>query len=760
MNYPLETIWRRAIQLILLLAPFLSLLVSESMLFPFITGRNFGFRIIVEIAFALWLGLVISRKAYRPPLTGLTLILLGFLAIVGLADAFGFSPYKAFWSNYERMEGLVAFLHLGAYTLIAASVFRSKKEWLVFLNTILGAGLAVALNAFFQKIGLIEVLQQGFRARPVGTIGNPSYLAAYLMLTGTIALYLLFERDLIWPAHRRFLRYVYGAAAVFLLMIVYLTGTRGAFLGLLAGFFVFAILYLGLARPKEVLVPWLKRGVIGLLVVATAVPVLFFAFRGADFVKNNLTLSRYANISLLEGRSRFLIWGMALQGVKERPILGWGQEGFLQVFSKYYNPNIFDQEPWFDRTHNIFFDWLITAGILGLVSYLLLLGSLGYAFFRSYRRRQITMEAMVVVASGLAAYLVQNMFVFDNFNTYLIFFSLFAYAIFLSRGEDISESRPAAEAPKPAGRLWAGTALGIVLMLPTVYSVNFQPMSQARHLITAIQTAEQRTPDGQRAVLVDPALMAEAAEAFNKTLSKKTFGTSEAVEQAGHLVIALLNNPAALQAVHFQFIADVISALEEYLDRFPNDVRMRLFTATIYNRVSILNPSFGERGFAHINQVLALNPDRQLAIFVLAENYLLRGENEKAVSAAGRATQLAPQFEATQISYGEFAVYAKNYEVVQAIVDANSENGAVLERIGTAFLNSNDGPRATLVFEGLVRKFPEVADFRARLADAYLRIGEGEAAIREAVAASDLDPARYGARVQSFIEAVRNQSAP
>jgi O-antigen ligase/tetratricopeptide (TPR) repeat protein len=758
MNNSLEVIWRRAIQLLLLLIPFLSLLVSKSMFFPFITGRNFGFRIIIEVAFVLWLGLIIWHKSYRPRLTKLTLILLGFLTVVSLADAFGVFSYKAFWSNFERMEGLVTLLHLGAYTLITSSIFRSKKEWLVFFNVVLMAGFAVALNAFFQKLGLVEVFQQGFRIRPVGTIGNPSYLAAYLILIGTVALYLLFDRDTILPAYQKLLRYIYGTVAVFLLMIVYLTGTRGAFLGLLVGFFIFSIFYLIMAKKTEVLIPRLKKGVLGLLIVAVTVPVLFFAFRQADFVQKNLTLSRYANISLLEGRSRFSIWGMALQGIKERPILGWGQEGFLYVFSKYYNPNIFDQEPWFDRTHDIFLDWLISAGILGLLSYLLLIGGLGYAFVRSYRDRRITMESMLIVLSGLLAYLIQNIFVFDNFNTYLIFFSLFAYAIFLSRGEDIPEPPQKNKSERSTGWLYGGTALGAILMVPVMYTVNFQPMSQSAQLIAAIQLVEQRTPDGNRAVFTDANQMAITNEAFKKIFATKTFGTGETIEQAGQLATVLLNNPQALQEKHFQFIVDVIAELEGYLERFPDDARMRLFAATIYNRANVLNPEFGQRAFEHVSEVLELNPDRQLAIFILAENYLLRGENEKAVETARRAVQLAPQFEAAQISYGEFSVYAKNYDAVQEVVDVNSENPSVLERIGMAFLNSGDVPRATLVFEGLVRKFPNNADFRARLADAYLRFGEGDAAVREAMAASELDPARYGPRVQAFIEAVQSQS--
>ena len=41
--------------------PFLPLYIEPAMLFPFITGKNFAFRMIVEILFALWIGLAILR---------------------------------------------------------------------------------------------------------------------------------------------------------------------------------------------------------------------------------------------------------------------------------------------------------------------------------------------------------------------------------------------------------------------------------------------------------------------------------------------------------------------------------------------------------------------------------------------------------------------------------------------------------------------------------------------------------------------------
>lgn len=51
------------------LIPFLPFIVSSTMFFPFITGKNFTFRIIVELIFAAWLILALKDVAYRPRFT-------------------------------------------------------------------------------------------------------------------------------------------------------------------------------------------------------------------------------------------------------------------------------------------------------------------------------------------------------------------------------------------------------------------------------------------------------------------------------------------------------------------------------------------------------------------------------------------------------------------------------------------------------------------------------------------------------------------
>src|SRR3989344_6912905 len=113
--------------------------------FPFITGKNFFFRIVVEILFALWVTAAIFDKKYRPRTSPIFWAVLATMGVLTLSTIFGENPYRSFWSNYERMEGLVGFLHLFAYFLLLISVLKADKEWRRFFFVFSGAGAGAAL---------------------------------------------------------------------------------------------------------------------------------------------------------------------------------------------------------------------------------------------------------------------------------------------------------------------------------------------------------------------------------------------------------------------------------------------------------------------------------------------------------------------------------------------------------------------------------------------------------------------------------------
>src|SRR3989344_1537026 len=127
--------------LIPVLIPFI---ISKSMFFPFITGKNFAFRIIVELLLGGWLILAWNDPAYRLRFSWILAAVTVFLGIVMLADIFGEDPLRSFWSNYERMDGFITLLHLFAYFVVAGSVLRdSTILWSRFLQASLGASIVV-----------------------------------------------------------------------------------------------------------------------------------------------------------------------------------------------------------------------------------------------------------------------------------------------------------------------------------------------------------------------------------------------------------------------------------------------------------------------------------------------------------------------------------------------------------------------------------------------------------------------------------------
>jgi len=101
------------------LIPVIPFIVSSELFFPFITGKNFAFRILTEILFASWLLLALRDVSFRPSFSWILTTIVAFVGIIALADIFGAYPEKSIWSNFERMEGLVTLIHLLLYFIVA-----------------------------------------------------------------------------------------------------------------------------------------------------------------------------------------------------------------------------------------------------------------------------------------------------------------------------------------------------------------------------------------------------------------------------------------------------------------------------------------------------------------------------------------------------------------------------------------------------------------------------------------------------------------
>ena len=716
----------------LFIIPFIPLYVSKVLFFPYITGKAFAFRIIVEIVFAAWIFLAIFYEEYRPKLTPLLIAVSAFIFIVTLATVFGVNPIKSFWSNFERMEGLVSYLHLFAYFLALTHVFQ-KKDWKIFLNLFVIAAVYENSYAFLQKLGIL-MSPQGGANRTDGTIGNPTYLAGYLIFILGFCL-------LLWlDAKEKWQKYFYWLMSAWTLATIYFTASRGPTLGILGGIIFFAVLYSIFKRtrePKEIL---FKKITVAALLALILISAGIWFFREVPLIKSNPVLSRLTSLSLSERTvtSRFTIWGMSFEGFKEHPILGWGPGNYEIVFSKYFKPELWRQEPWFDRSHNIFFDWLINAGILGILGYFGIFAITFFSLWRHFYKKNISLEQALLIASFLLVYLAQNLFVFDQIATYISFFAVLAYVNSFSV-QEIRET--AVVAPVKRGQSdWP--VIAVVLLIPLaaiIYVINIRPLFVNLNLLSALAAA-----GGQNAPLV--------FEKFSKALSYNTLGKEETKEQLIRFSLSAGAAPELSADFRDKILRKAIEAAETGVVENPLDPRAYLFLGTIYQKVGLL-----DQAIAIFNKALELSPNKQQIYFEVAEVYLQKGDYPKGAEILEKAFKLDTGFEVAGLNWAAVHILnnrqAEADEILIKFFKTVDWPDLILVQVYSRIKNYD---RLAGIWKAFIKKAPDNLEYRKNLAGAYLLAENKTAAIRTIQEAIQLNPS-FKAEGEAYIQQIKNQ---
>lgn len=606
-----------AIYTCLFLVPFIPFLVFSTFFFPFITSKAFAFRIVIEIAFAAWVLLALIDSRYRPKRTLVLYSIFAFLAIIGVADLFGVAPVKSFWSNYERMEGFIALLHFGMFFLVISSVFE-EVHWKRWWNTSLVASFLMIIYCVLQLIGLRTIHQGGVRVD--GTLGNAIYLAVYMLFHIFIALFLLYrERKNI------FLRWLYGLLIISETGILYYTATRGAILGLLGGLVVMTLFNV---RNKEDKL--FQKSSVTILIGLVILVGGFFGVKDSEFVKNSPVLSRFSSLNMeeIKTQGRYFVWPIALQGVKEHPILGWGQENFNYIFNKHYRPEMYKLEPWFDRAHNIFLDWAVAGGILGLISYLILYIVLMLYIWKHDVGFSHTEKS---IFTGLVtAYFFHNFFVFDHLISYILFFSLLSYIHYRKSGEVVFSKQIISETKL---KIIAVPIVSILLVL-ALYFVNVKPIIANITLINALESVQAQDK-----------IDVTSAKFLEKSYNATRLGRPEVVEQIAAYSSAILSSNISMDDKNAYFNFAKTAVLKQVEDS-KRDARYELLTGGFFYSLGLFDDAL-----AHFVRAKELMPGKQMIYLEIAKTYYQKGEIQKTIDTLRYVGEISPDHKAEMDGY-------------------------------------------------------------------------------------------------------------
>ncbi len=706
--------------------PFLTLYIANDMFFPFITGKNFWFRILVEIGFSAWVALALYDRTYRPKFSwilgsfGLLLIVMFF------ANLFGEYPQKSFWSNFERMDGYVTLVHVFLYFVLLGSILTTKKLWSYFLHTTIGVAFLVSLYGLAQFGGLVAG-----SVRIDSTLGNAAYMAIYTLFHTFIALWLFVESKI--PLQRL----VYGLLAAMFIFTLIQTGTRGTAIGLAAGLVV-TTAYIGIfgARFKEV-----RTAAAGLFVVLLLAGGTFIAVRDSDFVQGNPVLGRIANISIDDLTVRFTIWGMAREGIAERPILGWGQGNFNYVFNEQYDPFLYNQEQWFDRVHNIFFDWLIAGGILGFLAYFgIFFACLYYLLWRPVFNQDDRFDVLErgVVIGLLAGYVTHNLVVFDNLISYIFFAVILAF-IHARVAKDI----PSIANYKIDERLITQFATPVLIVAAgaIIYFVNVPGMQAAHDIIDAFRASEPRA----------------RLEAFDQAIRRDSFATQEIVEQLAQQAMNIAGNPNISDDVKQLFLQRSELEMLKLIEEKPGDARVHVFMASYYRAINALPQAKEQMAIAR-----ALSPNKQSIIIQQGLIEFAAGDTAAATAFFKEALDLEPKNREAREFYTGMLLLAGDNETAMSIIMEYPADIARMAR-NNFFVNAvntaGENELLAELYEAKVALNPEDAQNWASLAYIYYELGD------LANATNTLEEAKgavagFDSRAECFIDNINAGNEP
>lgn len=433
--------FRESVARILLYAALITPLIvgSSFSIFPFIFPKVMYFEVVVGLFAAVMIPLMIKHERYS--VKNIYAGALGVYALaLGVSGVFAFDSSRAFWSNFERMTGIVFIWSAILFSVLATAYLSANISKLRgFLSYLVGISVVVAMTGIAQRLDPTILMHQGTRV--AGTFGNPIYLGGFSAQFALIAGYLAYiNRD-------KGIKWWYLFALLVNASAIYFSGTRSALVGL-AG----ALLIIGLYGCSRLWIQGKKKLVISAVLGAAAVFAVLFTLPRFIPALQGTMLARVTNIEgalSTTGSTRLIAWKIAIKGFLERPVFGWGPENFFFVFNKYYDPKSLlhgNYETWFDHAHNAVFDVLVTQGFIGFALYLFQYGLIVWMCVKTRGADEHENILSVVLIGIFALHFIHNFFVFDHPSSYVEFYALGAIVaaryIALVRGNAAAAAQP------------------------------------------------------------------------------------------------------------------------------------------------------------------------------------------------------------------------------------------------------------------------------------------------------------------------------
>ncbi|MEK7627718.1 MAG: O-antigen ligase family protein [Patescibacteria group bacterium] len=697
------------------------LLISPYLLLPDKFAKAVIFRITIEIILIAYIFLILRDKKYLPRFDILTWAVTIFWTAALFSVIFSMQPFTSMWGSATRGSGFFNFTHYIILFFILRGVAQNKNQWQKIFNFAIIAAMLTALFAILQRIfpALNASYMNSIYYRPAGTMGNPIMLANYLAMTVFLA-FAFWKQETI-----RRKKILYFLAGTLMLIAIFISQTRGTFLGLAVSGLFLLMFY----PSKKLKFQTKKRLLIPLIIIALIMP--FFIFR------NNLNILP-ERFLIFDSSNRLTSWKIAIKAIADKPIFGWGMENFAIPFDKYYPggyTNSYNNiaETWWDKAHNVPLDIGTTMGLVGLIAYFFVFAAI-FQRLRKNPANNNNISMPHIIGAIFIAHFIQNLTAFDSVTSEIMFFTLLAYIYFLSSEkydsiDNQNNSRIGfARLTKWKKMIFAASAITILMILVRVSLIPFWlNYTSNKTVIIVKQGLYNETMQFYRGITEKY----KEKIYFEKELNEKF------MKIASYFAPLLLDQTQNREE-YLKLNQETINLLKRNIKLEPYHTKHYYNIGLFYSNIAVLNPSAGQEGLSYFTKSLELSPNREQALVESAKLQMIFLDYDGAITKLQKTTAINPELAEPYLWLGIANLYKKNNEIADEYFSTakkyeyNFEEMNALKLMSGAYADNQRWAKAIPYYIKILEKKPDNIETRALLAGSYQKIGNIKEARREA----------------------------
>ncbi len=458
---PIQKVMTYLFALLFFLTP-LYMSSSTSELFEF--NKMLVIYLITGCALSLWVAhmLIAQKFIFRKNILMYPLGLFVLSQIISTVTSI--DPHTSLFGYYGRFNG--GLLSIGAYVLLfflivtyasVKSSMRIQESIEKILQVSMISSVCVMLWGLPSHFGYdpscwlfsgsldVACWTEQFKPtiRLFSTLGQPNWLAAYLVIHFIIGMYFYLKEKM--PAWR----WIYGGYSVSTWILILFTRSRSAYLALIVSGAVAVTYALSKGAFKKHGWDKVTLTIVGLLLLAVVCigtgsqKVDRYIYAPAFFQSQQAKPSSVPQMtgSITDSASiRKIVWQGAFGLGLEYPVFGTGVETFAYSYS-FVRPlehNLTSEWDFiYNKAHNEYFNYLATTGFVGLLAYLLVSAVVLLQLKRAYDGTlTIQQERMVVMLEcAYISIMVTNFFGFSTSTINLFYYSIPAWLIVTIYGD-------------------------------------------------------------------------------------------------------------------------------------------------------------------------------------------------------------------------------------------------------------------------------------------------------------------------------------